>query len=880
MTQVGFDGDVVRIWLEQLHGDSAGHLHICSTGNFAGATVDMSTSDWATRATYYVESLDKSGTQGIYVRATTLRDKLRPGQRERGGADHSLSLPGLWADIDLKGPGHKHEVCPDDCPKGHRHVTLDLPVTEEDARKIIAHSGLPDPTLWVHSGGGLYPWWFLDQPQHLTGSDVLEAAKVLSERWQRIIGAAAKELGFEYGTEVYDLSRVLRIPGTVNRKAGGQVMCRILENNSGIKYSIHELDETANRLFMALPEAPRHEIPAIPAPRATTPGSGTSPLDDFEARTDWYEILIPLGWQFDHQQGQTRYWVRPDKDRRDGHSATTGHEADRDRMYVFSTGIPELQAQVCHTKQYVYAAYHHAGSMSDAARALKDKGFGSPRMVTMDVEPVVLAPFMQVETQHVQPNGHQSTDQPVVPQQIQVPDLTMYEHSDLGNGERMRDMFGHKFRYVSDRKRWAAWDGTHWEFLHDTDRVKEAVGDMSKAMKRQAATQGEEGLKLLKWATTSGSDAKQNAAVAQLRVRRGVSVNSDVFDGDYRYLNIRNGILNLDTGELLNHDPKYMLSKTFGASYVPGAEAPRWRQFLEEVLPDEETRNFVQRMAGYSLLGKPNRRAMALLAGEPGTGKSKFVETLTHVFGDYGDTAAASLLRAKKGDNTSTVELHALRGKRFIATSEAAEDAKLDEELIKRLTGQDSVTSRGLYEMPQSWNPQAVIWMATNHKPKINPDDPAAWGRVKVVEFKQRFEGTDGQDHEILDKLLAEADGILNWLLEGLALFRADGVEAPQSVQDAGERYRTENDTALQFLEVSRSEEVLFESSGAELIKSHLYQRYQTWCERNKFPPLGQIKFNKRVKGTGVTEFKRGGQMYWSGLALGAESGFLGHMSG
>ncbi|RPJ37679.1 MAG: hypothetical protein EHM35_06175, partial [Planctomycetaceae bacterium] len=860
MTQAGFDRDEAQVWLEQLHGDSEGFLHICSVGNFAGATIDLSKTDWVSKALYYIESLHNGGTEGIYLRATTISRRLDKG--ERGGVKDTLTFPGFWADIDLRGPGHKHEVCTDDCVKPHRHKTLDLPETVEQAKTILAGSGLPEPTLWIHSGGGLYPWWLLKDPLRVT-EDGLLGLQALSEQWHRIIGHTFERAGFEYGTGIHDLARVLRIPGTVNRKAGMERPCTFLPQNSGTMYTMADLSESATSAAKEIiPEpAPR------PAPRETIPGSGVSPLDDFEVKTDWADILIPLGWAFSHQQGPTRYWVRPGKDRRDGHSATTGHAADRDRIWVFSTDVLELEAQKEHTKQYVYAAYHHAGDMSAAAKSLREKGFGEARTVMMDVEPTVLAPFTVSEKQAMGWRDESLVAEPVVPQQIAVPDLSMYEHSDSGNAERMVAMYPTGFRYCADMKKWAIWEGSVWRFALNSDPVKAAVKRMNKIAKKQAGLMGEEGTAFSKWASTSNANSKVEGAVAMYRTEPGVEAHARDFDTDPKYLNVRNGILNLESGELLAHDPRYMLSKTFGATYRPTATAPRWLQFLEEVIPDAETRDFLQRMAGYSLLGKPNRRAMALLSGPPGTGKSKLVETLTQVFGDYGGTAAASLFRAKKGDNTSTVELHALRGKRFVATSESAEDSKLDEELIKRLTGQDSITSRGLYEAPQSWTPQAVMWMATNHNPKINPDDPAAWGRIKVIEFNQKFEGSETEDHDILDKLLAEADGILNWLLEGLAKFRSQGVTAPRAVTDAGEKYRVENDTALQFLVTAFAQEQIVPTPEAEVMKAHLFQRYENWCQANRFLALRQRKFNKRVASTGIAETKRGGQVYWVGIA-------------
>lgn len=138
------------------------------------------------------------------------------------------------------------------------------------------------------------------------------------------------------------------------------------------------------RMLDRMPVRPSrvHEI----ATRAPLPwegvGTGT-PLDDFEARTDWSEILEPHGWALvKTDSGGIRYWRRPGKDatghggsRDHAHSATTGKDPARDRLWVFSTST-ELDAGVPMTKGYVYAALNHNGDLHSAAQDLKRMGFG------------------------------------------------------------------------------------------------------------------------------------------------------------------------------------------------------------------------------------------------------------------------------------------------------------------------------------------------------------------------------------------------------------------------------------------------------------------------------------------------------------------------
>src|SRR3954452_17064435 len=149
-----FDQAGVRDWLELLHGGAPGLVHICATSAWHGAAFATDT-DGLNAAAEYVAGLDAERREGVYARVTTLRGPLAAGRR--GGIADTLALPALWADIDLAGPGH--EATP-----------LPLPPDEDAAVAIITASRLPDPTLWVHSGGGLYPIWMLDPP-HIVADD-------------------------------------------------------------------------------------------------------------------------------------------------------------------------------------------------------------------------------------------------------------------------------------------------------------------------------------------------------------------------------------------------------------------------------------------------------------------------------------------------------------------------------------------------------------------------------------------------------------------------------------------------------------------------------------------------------------------------------------
>lgn len=352
-----FDEQATRGWLTTLHGASTGHVWVGSTADrFKGRTFDCADPYWLERAVAHIGRLDRTGAAGTYVRTTTLRQAPEQG---RGGDNDSHALPGLAADLDIAGPGHKTDK--------------PLPPNPAEARRIIDESGLPDPSVWVHSGGGLYAWWLLDRP-HVIGAD-LERVKRLGMRWQDPIEHGAVKLGYSHG-RLGDLARILRVPGTVNRKPGMTEPrpCRVLED-TGRRYTLENLRGALADVLAAIPTPePVRQL----RPVSAAPSGELTPWHDYEARTDWAEILEPHGWAFCHQRGNVRYWVRPGKEKRDGFSASTGRDPARDRLWVFTDATP-FEPSRPYTKFGALVVLEYGGDHVAAGRDLRRQGFGAQR---------------------------------------------------------------------------------------------------------------------------------------------------------------------------------------------------------------------------------------------------------------------------------------------------------------------------------------------------------------------------------------------------------------------------------------------------------------------------------------------------------------------
>ena len=119
---------------------------------------------------------------------------------------------------------------------------------------------------------------------------------------------------------------------------------------------------------------------------------------------------------------------------------------------------------------------------------------------------------------------------------------------------------------------------------------------------------------------------------------------------------------------------------------------------------------------------------------------------------------------------------------------------------IKTLTGSDTVATRALYQDMIEFRNKATIWVACNHKPEVDAADAAMWRRIRLIPFKRVFQPSE-QDPELAAKLLSESDGILTWIMQGLAMYRAQGLAEPDSVVKATTHYRNEMDSVLRFIE-------------------------------------------------------------------------------
>jgi len=586
--------------------------------------------------------------------------------------------------------------------------------------------------------------------------------------------------------------------------------------------------------------------PASPTPRATS--LLATPGDEYEARTDWADILVPHGWQLSHRgYGTERHWTRPGKELRDGISATTGRANDRDRLYVFSTSTL-FPSETPITKFGAYAMLNHGGDFKAAAVALVQE-YGSHRFVSAQLETLERPPAPDVEE--------------------------TFTWDDIGNGLRFKRFIEGRFRWVWEEKSWFSWTGSQWVQDNDGAVAREWVL-MVRAMRERAQRDGDKDAE--KWAKSCSALSKMTAALVFTK-SAWMTYSASEFNQNRHLLNVQNGTLDLETGEFGSHCRDDLITHKFGTVYDPEATCPNFESFVEKALPDDELRSYVQRALGYSLLGNADQRALFVLYGPSGTGKSTILETLGEVFGTYATTAQAGTFRAAKNDKGPSNDLHELRGRRFVTTSETAENASFDEDLLKRITGRDKVRSRALYQESQEWTPECTIWMATNNPPRLNSDDDAIWRRLKLIPMLTVFRG-EGEVFDYARRVLVpEAAGILNWLLAGLRQFQEHGLGEPETLRIQAEEQRTASDSVARFIGDKLSDASLVEGDGT-IKATELFSSYADWCRQVGEKSLGSRRFMLRMD-SHMAQYPRtkdvNGVLYFSGLHRPAGSWMIQH---
>ena len=438
------------------------------------------------------------------------------------------------------------------------------------------------------------------------------------------------------------------------------------------------------------------------------------------------------------------------------------------------------------------------------------------------------------------------------------------QFTDATNAKKLYQEHGRDIRYVAAWKKWIVWNSRFWETDESGALVHEKGLEMVRNIYDELLKTDDprERIEIERYGTISESTRRRESLIKAAQWINELNVKPEGLDVNSWLLNVKNGLLDLESGKFKKHSQEEMITKIANVDYNPEADCPLWKQFVREIMDYKtELIEFLQTAVGWAITGDISEQTMFILFGSGANGKTTFLNTIMYLLGDYA-TATPTETFMKKNSDQATNDIARLRGTRFVTTTEAEQGRRLSEPLIKKITGNDQMTARFLYGEFFNFVPTFKIFMATNHKPVIKGTDYGIWRRIKLIPFTTRIP-EEKQDKALEQKLREEASGILNWILEGTIRWKQDGLKTPAIVLNATDEYKSEMDVIGIFIK-----EHCIQQPDVSIRIRELYKAYGDWCEQNNEHAVSERFLGMRLKEMGFLQTRTSEARFWVGLGL------------
>ncbi len=432
-----------------------------------------------------------------------------------------------------------------------------------------------------------------------------------------------------------------------------------------------------------------------------------------------------------------------------------------------------------------------------------------------------------------------------------------YHFTDLGNAERLVNLYGQDLRYCYPFKRWLVWDGKRWN--------GDNMGQLRKMCKDTIKQIYQEALKLddfearkalMEYALRCENVKRQRDMAEFTQSEDGIPILPEHLDKDIYLINCLNGTVDLRTGKLSPHRRDDLITKLVPANYNSDAKCPVWLAHLNKIMAGNDNLiQFLQKAFGYSLTGDTSERIIFFQWGSGANGKSVTNDAIAMIMGDYAMRTPTETLLLKRNDGIPS-DIARLKGARFVYASEVEQGKRLAESLIKDISGGDKISARFLHQEWFEFYPEFKLWLGTNHKPIIRGTDKAIWDRIRLIPFIVRIpENEKIPKTELFEKFEGEKDGIFSWLVAGCLKWQKEGLGMPKEVKAAITEYRNEMDVLGDFVE-----DRCITGESIQVKVKDIYNEYEGWAEANGEKPLSKKIFGIKLdeKGFDVYRGSRG----------------------
>lgn len=362
---------------------------------------------------------------------------------------------------------------------------------------------------------------------------------------------------------------------------------------------------------------------------------------------------------------------------------------------------------------------------------------------------------------------------------------------------------------------------------------------------------------------------------AVTRLLQGRLLHSpDEYDANPDILNVGNGVVDLQTGELHPHAAAYRCTQYTPVPYRPAASHEDWTAALA-ALP-AESHPWFRRWVGQAATGytpREDNTMLGIAAGIGANGKTTLLTAVRLALGTYAGTAAMDLLLSSPR-NTNNTKM-ALYGKRFVLIEELPE-GRLDGVQVKAVTGTELIRGNLKFKDEFEWRATHSLIVTTNNLPTVSEFSEGLWRRPFVLEFPYRFtsnpqaEADRPGDAGLTQRLLAPESpalpAVLAWVVRGAVEFYAHGQQVgalPAPISSATASWQEQSDVLLAF-----ASECLVKDAGAVVPGSHLYAAFEAWLSEQGAASWSQRTFRGRIASHGYFRDVKEGTHRWKKLTL------------
>ncbi|GAB6178969.1 hypothetical protein JCM14036_02880 [Desulfotomaculum defluvii] len=776
------------------------------------------------------------------------------------------AIPGLWVDIDVKDPtAHKKEALPPDMPSAMKLIPDELP-----------------PTFVVWSGYGLHVYWLFREPWDLDTPEEHERATQLSRALQATIKRRASDFKWELDPTA-DLARVLRLPGTINRKNPSQpVQVQVIEQ-SEIRFNPSDIEDL-------LPPAPPSNSPGQQREdkfkRKETDGPAQLMLNNCHFLKHCQEDAASIG--YDEWLAMITNVARAADGIEKVHEVSAldpvrYNQEDTDRK--ITEALNNMNPQNCEYIQKVigFTGCPESGcdvkapcgwSLGKVAKARAVvKAIDKPTVETVltnDIlgalallktnDPLEYTKFKanckgkinlnDLEKLVKQKNQEKEMDNLIpFPNKRTLPDY--FKQTDYGYkvitprlGEHI--MKNENFLYAG-------------EILHiyrngfylnkGTEIVRSKCQELTfDYFKKDLVNE-----------TTYYIETCNRRDPGELNNRPDL-------------INVKNGLLDWRTGKLYPHTPKYLSTIQLPVIYDPKATCPATDKFWSEIVP-ADCLPILEEMFGYSMIPETKYQKAFMLTGGGSNGKGTLLDQLTSFIGRT---------------NTSNVPLQDLAEHRFKRAeifgklinifADLDSKALLSTSYFKMVVAGDEIDAERKHKDPFFFRPFSRLIFSANELPRSNDRTFAYYRRWIILSFPNKFVIGQNADNNLIKGITSEKElsGVLNRALNGLRrLDRQGGFSTSETVNNELEKYKVMNDSVAAFINDWCVVNLNDEDRKPIVGKVAIYDSYKRYVAENNLKQLSARKFNERLQELcpAITEERpTGGARMWVGIGLNDEA--------